>query len=36
MLMTIDFRAEENTRLKHEIERLSSPKRYMSVGKLFP
>ena len=36
LLMTIDFRAEENTRLQHENERLSLPKRYMHVGKVFP
>lgn len=34
--MTIDFRAEENTRLKQEIDRLNSPKRYMNLGKIFP
>jgi hypothetical protein len=34
--MTIDFRAEENARLKQEIDRLNSPKRYMNLGKSFP
>jgi len=34
--MTIDFRAEENTRLKQQIERLKSPKAFMNLGKTFP
>lgn len=34
--MTIDFRTEENTRLKHEIERLKSPKAFIPFRKIFP
>jgi transcriptional regulator with XRE-family HTH domain len=34
--MTIDFRVEENTRLKLEIERLKSPKAYFPQRKVFP
>jgi len=34
--MTIDFREQENTRLKQEIDRLNSPKRYMDVRKICP
>ncbi|HAI96652.1 MAG TPA: hypothetical protein DCL50_04325 [Methylococcaceae bacterium] len=34
--MTIDFRAEENTRLKQEIERLNSPKAFLYDRKIFP
>lgn len=33
--MTIDFRAEENTRLKQEIDRLNSPKPFYTTGKYF-
>lgn len=34
--MTIDFRAEENSRLKQEIDRLNSPKAFLYDRKIFP
>jgi len=34
--MTIDFRADENTKLKQEIERLNSPKAFLYNRKSFP
>ena len=34
--MTIDFRAEENTRLKQEIDRLNAPKAFLYDRKIFP
>jgi len=34
--VTIDFRADENTRLKQEIERLNSPKAFLYNRKIFP
>jgi len=33
--MTIDFRAEDNTRLKQEIDRLNSPKAFLYDRKIF-
>lgn len=34
--MTIDFRAEESTRLKQEIKHLKSPKAFFPMRKTFP
>jgi transcriptional regulator with XRE-family HTH domain len=34
--MTIDFRAEENARLKQEIDRLNAPKAFLYDRKNFP